>query len=46
MFVNQKIKLRGVFPPEAFDAVERAYFLAEAARLDITVDEIVTRRLY
>lgn len=46
MFVNHKIKLRGVFPPEAFDSEERAYFLAEAAKLDINVDEIVTRRLY
>jgi saccharopine dehydrogenase-like NADP-dependent oxidoreductase len=46
MLVNRKIKLHGVFPPEALDFEERAYFLAEAAKLDITVDEIVTRRLY
>jgi saccharopine dehydrogenase-like NADP-dependent oxidoreductase len=46
MLVNRKIKLHGVFPPEALDFEERAYFLAEAAKLDITVDEIVTRRPY
>ncbi len=46
MLVNRKIKLHGVFPPEALDFEERAYFLSEAAKLDITVDEIVTRRLY
>jgi saccharopine dehydrogenase-like NADP-dependent oxidoreductase len=46
MFVHGKIDLKGVFPPEAFDADARAYYLREAAKLDITVDQIVQRRLY
>jgi saccharopine dehydrogenase-like NADP-dependent oxidoreductase len=46
MFVKGKIDLKGVFPPEALDADARAEFLREAAKLDITVDEIVERRLY
>ena len=46
MFVNGKIDLKGVFPPEAFDADARAYYLREAAKLDITVDQIIKRRLY
>ena len=45
MFVNGKIGLRGVFPPEALDAEARAYFLREAAKLDITVDQYIERRL-
>jgi hypothetical protein len=46
MFVNGKIDRKGVFPPEALDADARAYFLKELAALDITVDEIVQRRVY
>ena len=46
MFVNGKIDLTGVFPPEAFEAGARRYYLEEAAKLDITVDEVVQRRLY
>jgi saccharopine dehydrogenase-like NADP-dependent oxidoreductase len=46
MFVNGKIDLKGVFPPEALGADSRAYFLGEAAKLDITVDEISQRRSY
>jgi saccharopine dehydrogenase-like NADP-dependent oxidoreductase len=46
MFVNGKLDLTGVFPPEAFEAEARAYYLREAAKLDITVDELVQRRLY
>jgi saccharopine dehydrogenase-like NADP-dependent oxidoreductase len=46
MFVNGKIDLNGVFPPEALGADSRAYFLKEAAALDITVDQIIERRLY
>ncbi|MCF8067451.1 MAG: saccharopine dehydrogenase NADP-binding domain-containing protein [Desulfobacterales bacterium] len=38
MFVNDKIKKKGMFPAEVFDAEERAYYLKEAAKLDITVD--------
>jgi len=46
MFVNGKIDLNGVFPPEALGADSRAYFLKEAAALDITVDQIIEHRLY
>ncbi|MBT4287636.1 MAG: hypothetical protein HOD92_09885 [Deltaproteobacteria bacterium] len=46
MFVNNKIDLTGVFPPEAFETEMRAYYLQEAAKLDITVDQIVEERLY
>ncbi|HEY5658249.1 MAG TPA: saccharopine dehydrogenase NADP-binding domain-containing protein [Myxococcota bacterium] len=46
MFVHGKVSLTGVFPPEALDAEARAYYLREAAKLDITVDEVVQRRLY
>jgi saccharopine dehydrogenase (NAD+, L-lysine-forming) len=46
MLVNDKVGLKGVFPPEALDAAARAYFLSEAAKLDITVDEYIERRLY
>jgi saccharopine dehydrogenase-like NADP-dependent oxidoreductase len=45
MFVNGRVDRKGVFPPEAFGPDARAYFLGEAAKLDITVDEIVERRL-
>jgi len=46
MFVHGKITRRGVFPPEVLEADERAYYLAEAAKLDITVDQYVETRLY
>jgi saccharopine dehydrogenase-like NADP-dependent oxidoreductase len=46
MFVHGKITQRGVFPPEVLEAEERAYYLAEAAKLDITVDQYVETRLY
>jgi saccharopine dehydrogenase-like NADP-dependent oxidoreductase len=46
MLVQGKVGLTGVFPPEALDAEARAYYLAEAAKLDITVDEVTERRLY
>jgi saccharopine dehydrogenase-like NADP-dependent oxidoreductase len=46
MLVHGKVDLTGVFPPEALDAEARAYYLKEAAKLDITVDEIIERRLY
>ena len=45
MFVEGKVDRTGVFPPEALSPEARAYFLREAAKLDITVDEIVERRL-
>ena len=46
LFVNDKINIRGVFPPEMLESDTRAYYLAEAAKLGITVDEIVETRLY
>ncbi len=46
MFVNGKIGLTGVFPPEMFDNGMRKYYLTEAVKLDITVDEYITSRLY
>jgi saccharopine dehydrogenase-like NADP-dependent oxidoreductase len=46
MFVHGKITQRGVFPPEVLEAEERAFYLAEAAKLDITVDQYVETRLY
>ena len=45
MFVNDKIHQKGLFPPEVFDDEQRAYYLKEAAGLDITVDQIVEKRL-
>jgi len=45
MFVNDKIKLKGIFPPEAFDAEMRTYFLQEAGKLGLTVDQIIEERL-
>jgi hypothetical protein len=46
LFVNAKIDIRGVFPPEVLGADARRYYLKEAAALGITVDEIVETRLY
>jgi saccharopine dehydrogenase-like NADP-dependent oxidoreductase len=46
LFVNDKISVQGVFPPEVLDADAREYYLKEAARLGITVNEIVETRLY
>jgi len=46
MLVHGKISRSGVFPPEVFDKEERAFYLSEAAKLDITVDEIIESRLY
>ena len=45
LFVNDKINLQGVFPPEALEANAREYYLKEAADLGITVDEILETRL-
>ncbi len=41
MFVNDVIQQKGLFPPEALESEQRSYYLAEAAKLDITVDQIV-----
>ncbi len=46
MFVNGKIFTKGVFPPEVLEKDERAYYLKEAAKLDITVDQYSYRTLY
>ena len=46
MFVNDKIHQKGLFPPEVFDDEQRAFYLNEAAKLDITVDRIVEKQLY
>lgn len=40
LFVNGKISEKGVFPPEVLKGDTREYYLAEAAKLGITVDEI------
>ena len=46
LFVNDMIATKGVFPPEVIEAEPRQYYLAEAAKLGITVDEIEETRLY
>ena len=46
MFVNDKIHQKGLFPPEVFDDEQRAFYLEEAAKLDITVDQIVEKRVF
>jgi saccharopine dehydrogenase-like NADP-dependent oxidoreductase len=46
MFVNDKIHQKGMFPPEVLDTDQRAYYLKEAAKLDITVDQIVEKTLF
>lgn len=46
LFVNDKIDARGVFPPEVLDRDARAYYLEEASKLGITVDEIVHSQLF
>ena len=45
MFVNDKIHQKGMFPPEVLDTDQRAYYLTEAAKLSITVDQIVEKSL-
>ncbi len=46
MFVNDKIHQKGMFPPEVLDSKQRAYYLKEAADLDITVEQIVEKNLF
>ena len=41
MFVNDKINLTGVFPPEAFDTDMRAYYMQEAGKLELTIDQSI-----
>jgi hypothetical protein len=45
LFVNDMIAPKGVFPPEVIEAEPRQYYLAAAAKLGITVDEIIETRL-
>jgi saccharopine dehydrogenase (NAD+, L-lysine-forming) len=40
LFVNDKISETGVFPPEVLKQDTREYYLGEAAKLGITIDEI------
>jgi len=35
-----------MFPPEVLETDQRAYYFKEAAKLDITVDQIVAKKLY
>lgn len=46
MFIHDKIHQKGMFPPEALDADQRTFYLKQAAKLDITVDQIVEKSLY
>jgi len=46
MLVNDNIYQTGLFPPEVLDDRQRALYLQAAAKLDITVDRIVEKRLY
>jgi saccharopine dehydrogenase-like NADP-dependent oxidoreductase len=46
MLIKGEVTQKGVFPPEVLEAKPRAYFLAEAAKLDITVDQYIERRLF
>jgi len=46
LIVEDRIVRTGVFPPEALEQPVREAYLQAAARLGITVDEVVERRLY
>lgn len=46
MFVNKKIPAKGVFPPEVFEKTEREYYLSEAEKIGITIDEYIETRLF
>ena len=45
MMVEDVIKQKGFIAPEALVAEERKYFFKEAAKLDITVDQIIEQRI-
>ena len=45
LFVHNKIERKGVFPPEALELETRKYYLHEARKFDISVDEISEIRL-
>jgi hypothetical protein len=40
LFINAKIDSKGVFSPEALNESARTYYLQEAAKIGITVDEV------
>jgi saccharopine dehydrogenase-like NADP-dependent oxidoreductase len=40
LFINDKLSEKGVFPPEVLGQKTRDYYLKEAAKLGITIDEI------
>jgi saccharopine dehydrogenase-like NADP-dependent oxidoreductase len=46
MLIKGEVTQKGVFPPEVLEARPRAYFLEEVAKLDITVDQYIERRLF
>jgi saccharopine dehydrogenase-like NADP-dependent oxidoreductase len=46
MLIKGEVTQKGVFPPEVLEAKPRTYFLEEAAKLDITVDQYIERRLF
>jgi saccharopine dehydrogenase (NAD+, L-lysine-forming) len=46
MLIKGEVTQKGVLPPEVLEAGPRAYFLKEAAKLDITVDQYIERRLF
>ncbi len=45
LFINDRISEKGVFPPEVLGPETRGYYLREAAKLGITVDEIQKTKL-
>lgn len=45
LFIRDKIKKRGLFPPECLDAESRSEFLKEIAKKDITVSETIEEPL-
>ena len=46
LFVEGKITTPGMYPPEMLSAEVRSHYLAQAAKIGITVDEIASTRLY
>lgn len=45
LFIHDKVNERGVFPPEVLGQETREYYLGEAAKLGITIDEIQETQL-
>ncbi len=46
LLINKIITRKGAFPPEMLEKGERQYYLREAGKLGITVDRVITTRLY